>query len=175
MRKHTTTLSAAVLLLVSVLTACANVDGETANKSSGNVLASVSASVSDVTSPPAEVSSTPGEEIKDIPTKGKIYKQKRKQFSEEQLISFFSDTPKKIDTGSEFYIRYESDTEIGFITDGNYFRFYTPAGSTYGSICASSFLEENGIEGYEDETLGFSTREEILEQLKDLLWNKWGV
>lgn len=169
MKKHITALSAAVLLLASVLTGCASVDGEPANKTSGDIFASVPSTVSNVTSTTGEVSSTPGEEVKDFPTKAKIYKQKRKQFSEEQLISLFSETPKKVETGFDEQIEYETETETGYIDDGVSLGFYTPAGLRYSMICDYGFLEENGIEGYEDGTHDFATREEILEKIEDLM------
>lgn len=180
-KKRILVVSVVVLLIAASLCGCADVDGNVTSTNLGNNSGQTSGLGSASTGESSNVSISDGklgetpEEISSFPTKGKIYKQKRKQFSEEQLISFFSDVPQKIDTGFEYYIRYESDIEIGFITDGNYFRFYTPAGSTYGSICASSFLEENNIEGCEDGMHDFSTREEILEQVKDLLWRKWGI
>ena len=175
MKKHITALSAAVLLLASVFAGCASVDGEPANKTSGDIFASVPTSVSNAALPPAEVSSTPGEEVKDFPTKAKIYKQKKMLFIEEQLTSLFLDTPQKVDTGYDHYIRYESDTEIGILTDGDYLNVYTPASKTYDMVYESGFLEFNGNEGYEDGTHDFATREEILEQVKDLLWDTFGI
>ena len=181
MKRKLLAVSVAVLLIATSLCGCADVDGNVTSSNLENNLGQTSGLASapieessNVTIPNGGTGQT-SDGISSIPTKGKIYKQKRKQFSEEQLISLFSDTPQKVERGYDNEIYYETDTEMGYIDNGSNFGFYTPAGSTYGSICASSFLELNGVEGYEDGAHDFATREEILAQVKDLLWDKFGI
>lgn len=115
------------------------------------------------------------EETGSFPTKCKIYKQTMKLFTEEQLLSLFFGTPEKVETHSEGHIEYKTDTESGFVDDEGYLHFATPAGNKFDTICEMNFLAENNIEGYENEELDFATRDEVLEQVKTLTRDKFGL
>ena len=170
MRK-TKILTAIFTVLTAVsLCGCANVDGEDSTAHSDEI--HQQSSENDIGSDGKP--STTIEENKTFPTKCKIYKQKRKQFSEEQLLSFFRGTTQKGDNYVGGTIHYENDVEVGYITDGM-FRYSTLAGIKYGSICNSSFFEDNNIEGYADGTLDFASRDETYENVSAVLREEFGI
>lgn len=180
MRK--TKLSAAI---ISVLTAvslcgCANVDGEVPKAPASAVSQQTSEMISSLTDGSLDELFSGGEtsgavgDNSEFPTKCKIYKQTTKFFTEEQLISLFSSTPERSEDGYG-HIFFKTDKEDGLMDDGDYLHFSTPAGSKFEMICATDFLKENNIEGYEYEELEFATRAEVLEQLKTLLRDNFGI
>ena len=159
---------------------CANVDGEVSTTSSNiisqqtsEMISSLMDSPSDVSLPSSETSTTV-EGSNAFPTKCKIYKQTLNLFTEEQLLSLFSGTPEKVDTG-EGRVEYRTAIEEGFVDDEGYLHFATIAGNKVSTICEVNFLKENIIEGYEDEELDFATRAEIFEQVKILMRDKLGL
>lgn len=164
--------AAAVIFMTASLCGCADVDGEKSP---------VSEQTADSTGESSNVSISNGkisvsfEETSTAPANCKIYKQKRKKFSEEQLLSFFSGSPEKVDSNSKNDIKYETDTEMGFISEGEYFMYSTLAGSKYQAICDSSFLEYNNVDGYTNGTLDFATRDEVLNKVKAILRDKFGI
>lgn len=170
---------AALTFLVS-LCGCANVDGEVSTAPSSAVSQQTTEMISSITDGSLDELFSGGETSGAVgdnsvfPTKCKIYKQTKKQFSEEQLLSFFRSTPQKGENYVGDIIHYENDAEVGYITDGM-FRYSTLAGGKYGSICNSSFLEYNNIEGYADGTLDFASRDEALEQVGAVLEEKFGI
>lgn len=181
MRK-TKLLTAIITVLTAVsLCGCANVDGEVPAAPSNEISQQSSEMISGLTDSTSDVSSSDGEtstvlgENSEFPSKCKIYKQTRKLFTEEQLLSLFSGTPEKVETSYEGRIDYKTDTEKGFIGDDGYLHFSTPAGNKFDTICEMNFLEENNIKGYEDEELDFATRNEVLEQVKTLTRDKLGL
>lgn len=180
MRK--TKLSAAIITVLTAvsLCGCANVDGEVAAAPSNAVSQQTSEMISSLTDGSfdelfygGETSGTVGDNS-EFPTKCKIYKQTMKLFTEEQLISLFSETPERSEDGYG-HIFFKTDKEDGLMDGEGYLRFATPAGNKFETICAMDFLKENNIEGYEDEELDFATRAEVLEQLKTLLRDNFGV
>lgn len=181
MKKNRFLIGAFAALTFSVsLCGCANVDGEVSAAPSSAVSQQTSEMISSLTDGSldepfsgGETSGTVGDN-RVFPTKCKIYKQIRKQFSEEQLLSFFSGTPQKGENYVGDTIHYENDAEVGYITDGM-FRYSTLAGGKYGSICNSSFFEDNNIEGYADGTLDFASRDETYENVSAVLREKFGI
>ncbi len=180
MRK--TKLSAAIITVLTAvsLCGCANVDGEKPTAPSSEVSQQTSEMISSLTDGSfdelfygGETSGATGDNSA-FPTKCKIYKQTMKLFTEEQLISLFSETPERTEDGYG-HIFFKTDREDGLMDGEGYLRFATPAGNKFETICATDFLKENNIEGYEDEELEFATRAEVLEQLKTLLRDNFGV
>lgn len=180
MRK--TKLSAAIIAVLTAvsLCGCANVDGEAPKAPASAVSQQTSEMISSLTDGSLDellsgggTSGTVGDNGA-FPTKCKIYKQTLKLFTEEQLISLFSDTPERTEDGYG-HIFFKTDKEDGLMDDGGYLHFSTPAGNKFEMICATDFLKENNIEGYENEELEFATRAEVLEQLKTLLRDNFGV
>lgn len=178
--KKTKLFAAFLTAIIAVsLCGCGNVDGEVSitpadeiSRQTSELVSSIADSASDISLPESE-KSAPTEENVEFPTKCKIYKQTPKQFTEEQLLSFFSDTPKKVDRGVEDEIYYESDTEKGAISSG-YFRYGTLNGYKY-EHCAELLLANSDISEYADDTFDFAAREEVLAQLKSLMRDKFGI
>ena len=112
------------------------------------------------------------EENNNIPTKCKIYKQKAKQFNEKQLLELFSGEPQKVTTVTEDEIKYITSTEMGFISEGTYLSYSTLDGARYYGMCVSSF---DGVDGYKDGTLDFSTRDEVLDQVGTIMQSNFGI
>lgn len=166
------------LCTAASLCGCADVDGEktsineslSSEQTSGSAATTIGQS-SNVLFPDKWAEET-SDGANSFPTKCKIYKQKRKQFTEKQLLSLFSDSPQKVESDANNEIRYQTDTETGYISNYGILGFYTPEGSLYSSISTSSFLETNGIEDYENVSLDFSTRDEALEQVKKTVQDK---
>lgn len=131
MRKHITILSVISLILTASLAGCANVDGETANKSSGNaptLALDTPLNTANTPSKPVEFTSTFEESgTEEFPTKCKIYKQIPKAFTEEQLLAFFSETPERTYYSETNLTVYDAETEGGS-TDGTGLDFSTKAG-----------------------------------------------
>ena len=127
MRKYT----AIALLLTALLSGCANVDGESANKPSGSTPTSASdttLNTANTPSKPVEFTSTFEESgTEEFPTKCKIYKQIPKAFTEEQLLAFFSETPERTYYSETNLTVYDAETEGGS-TDGTGLDFSTKAG-----------------------------------------------
>lgn len=123
------------------------------------------------------ISSGEGEalgETDSFPTRAKIYKQTRKLFSEEQLLSFFSDTPEKM----EIYkgrIDYRTETERGFVNNEGSLMFSTPAGDKFDTICATDYFEDIRNADCDNGELDFASRVEILKQVETLTWDLLGL
>ncbi len=178
MRKNFLAMSVAATLIAASMCGCADVDGEktSINESLSSEQTSSSAATTIGESSNVLFPDKWAEETSDgassFSTKCKIYKQKRKQFTEKQLLSLFSDSPQKVESNVDGEIRYQTNTETGYISNDGILGFYTPEGSLYSSISTSSFLETNGIEDYENGSLDFSTRDEALEQVKKTVQDK---
>lgn len=177
MKKNRFLVGAVAALIFSVsLCGCANVDGEVStavSQQTSEMISSLTDGSFDEFFSGGETSGAVGDNSA-FPTKCKIYKQTRKQFSEEQLLSFFRSTPQKGENYVGDTIHYENDVEVGYITNGM-LRYSTLAGGKYGSICNSSFFEDNNIEGYADETLDFASRDETFEKVSAVLEEKFGI
>ena len=177
MRKNRFLVGAVAALIFSVsLCGCADVDGEVStavSQQTSEMISSLTDGSFDELFSVGETSSVVGDNSS-FPTKCKIYKQTRKQFSEEQLLSLFRSTPQKGENYVGDTIHYENDVEVGYITNGM-LRYSTLAGGKYGSICNSSFFEDNNIEGYADGTLDFASRDETFEKVSAVLKEKFGI
>lgn len=109
-----------------------------------------------------------------LPKKCKIYEQKCKYYTEEQLLKFFKAAPQKVDGVAEEYIMYENDSESGFIGDGNSLRFSTNSGQLYETVFGvlsdtlSEELDDKGI-------LDFATRDEVLNKLKKVMKDDYNI
>ena len=160
MRKCTAIVSAIVLMLTAALTGCANVDGETANRSSDGV----SMSASDTSSNPVEFTSAVGEvDEEEFPTKCKIYKQKPKIFTEEQLLGFFSEASERTSYSERNLSVYTAETERGN-TNGTDLNFSTDAGI----LCNMAFDTVGTIyegEQVKNASLAFASIDELLEEI----------
>lgn len=107
-------------------------------------------------------------EKKEHPTKCKIYRQTAVNFTEEQLLSFFSETPERTFYRESNTAVYTAETEHGN-TSGNSLNFLTDTGS----LCMMAYGAVFG-EGIEEkpQNFDFASRDEIfgkaVEKLKDL-------
>lgn len=108
------------------------------------------------------------DEKKEYPTKCKIYRQSAVNFTEEQLLSFFSETPERTYYRESNTAVFTAETEHGN-TSGNSLNFLTDTGS----LCMMAYGAVYG-EGIEEKTqnFDFASRDEIfakaVEKLKDL-------
>lgn len=157
---------AAILALCTAasLCGCADVDGSSSSvlkqdeQSSGNGSSDVSAG--------DNVSENVGEK-KEYPTRCKVYKQIAKTFTEEQLLSFFSETPERTYYSESNTAVYTAETELGN-TSGNSLNFLTDTGS----LCMMAYGAVYG-EGIDEkpQNFDFASRDEIfgkaVEKLKD--------
>lgn len=113
-----------------------------------------------------------------LPEKCKIYKQKTKFFTEEQLLKLFDDNPQRTEESSEgySYIEYSSDKYTGSIVNGTSLSFYSQTGSHYSVICDSLYAN-TGEEKYisKDDSLSFESREKTLEVLQSQFKNLFGI
>lgn len=106
-------------------------------------------------------------EKQEFPTKCKIYRQTAVNFTEEQLLSFFSETPERTYYSESNTAVYTAETELGN-TSGNSLNFQTDTGS----LCMMAYGAVYG-EGIEEKTIdfAFASRDEIfvkaVEKLKD--------
>lgn len=106
-------------------------------------------------------------EKQEFPTKCKIYRQTAVNFTEEQLLSFFSETPERTYYSETNTAVYTAETELGN-TSGNSLNFQTDTGS----LCMMAYGAVYG-EGIEEKTkdFDFASRDEIfgkaMEKLKD--------
>ena len=126
------------LCTAASLCGCADVDGNNSpvlkqdEQSSGNGSSDVSAG--------DNVSENVGEK-KEYPTRCKVYKQIAKTFTEEQLLSFFSETPERTYYSESNTAVYTAETELGN-TSGNSLNFLTDTGSlcmmAYGAVYEAS-------------------------------------
>ncbi len=180
MRKTKLLTTIITALMAVSLYGCANVDGEVSSAPSDVISQQTSEMISSLTDSSTDNAISDGEtstvlgENSEFPSKCKIYKQTRKQFSEEQLLSFFRDTPQKGEYYAGNRIHYETAEESGFIDKGM-FRYSTQAGGEYGSICDPSFFKENNIKGYEDTVLEFASREEVTDKISSVLEEKFEI
>ena len=152
------------LCTAASLCGCADVDGNNSSvlkqdeQSSGNVLSGESAA--------DDVSDNVGEK-QEYPTKCKIYRQTAVNFTEEQLLSFFSETPERTYYSESNTAVYTAETELGN-TSGTSLNFLTDTGS----LCMMAYGAVYG-EGIEEKTqnFDFASRDEIfgkaVEKLKD--------
>lgn len=107
------------------------------------------------------------DEKQEFPTKCKIYRQTAVNFTEEQLLSFFSETPERTYYSESNTAVYTAETELGN-TSGNSLNFQTDTGS----LCMMAYGAVYG-EGIEEKTIdfAFASRDEIfvkaVEKLKD--------
>lgn len=125
-----------LLLLTATLSGCADVDGGY-TFSSTDISNSQDLSNDDKSSLPDDKSSNVSpDSVIDIPSECKIYKQKLKTFSEDQLLSFFSETPEKTyDTGGDNTVCVCVLGSQRGTTDGTSLAYTTDAGM----ICALSY------------------------------------
>ena len=160
-------LTTIALLLTALLTGCANVDGEPANRTLDD--ASIPAAdgplkTANTLSKPVEFAPTFEKNgTEGFPTKCKTYKQKAKLFTEEQLLAFFSETPERTYYSESNTTVYDAETEGGN-TDGWGLNFSTDAGL----FCATSYDAVGTLyEGEEIKNagLGFASLDEVLEEI----------
>lgn len=168
------------LLLTTTLGGCANVDGENTSESTNNVSVSNSEELSNnyETSSSDDKINVSSDSIMEIPSKCKIYNQKVKTFTEDQLLSLFSETPERTYYNETNTTVYVSSTERGN-TDGTDLTFLTDAGM----LCAMSYDKVGSLYDEQSEivNLDFATFDKVLEAVEKqmsqlgLSSNEWFV
>lgn len=161
---------AILLSLTATLGGCANVDGENTSKLADSISVSKSEELSNKYEIPSSSSSndktieSSSDSAGESPSKCKIYMQKVKTFTEDQLLSFFSETPERIYYDETNTIVYTSGTERGN-TDGTDLTFLTDAGM----LCAMSYdMVGSSYDGEQSkiENLDFAAFGEVLEAVE---------
>lgn len=177
MIRSKTLIAGTILLVATLLSGCS---GEMTSSSLVDSEYN-SSSLSNVTSNSSTVSISDGEirttidESKSFPSKAKIYNQKRKNFSDEQLLALFDGEPQKKNSGNPDYIVYETNEQNGFLYDEKNLTFYTKAGDLYDSVYTD--LSNAGDYTYLNDTsdLNFAPRDEALEQIRKKLQNDFEI
>lgn len=166
MNKKTIFTSVITLSLVIAFSGCANVDGEPTLKSSSNTSIMPSEiSNSFVDSSLAEDENSLHNNQVEYPMKCKVYNQTTKIFTEEQLLSFFSEKPTRSYNDITNTAIYESETERGNTRLTN-LNFSTDAGV----LCMMAYGETYGEGIYtNDDELDNVSREATLEKVKNLM------
>ena len=148
-------LAALTALLLTTLNGCADVDGEPDDKS---ISSNSSAVVGENNLP---------DEQNNFPSKCRILKQTAKTFTEEQLLSFFSETPARTYYSERNMAEYASETERGY-TSATDLRFFTDAGvlcmMAYGGTYGEGIYTNN-------DTLDFASQDEVLEKINSIMEN----
>ena len=171
--------SAIMLLDLALFTcACADVDGDP----SSMFVESSSVQIVDSTNTSINVSSDQTSSLvvveQAFPEKCKIYKQKTKLFTEEQLLKLFDDNPQRTEESSKgySYIEYASDKYTGSIVNGTSLSFCSQTGAYYSVICDSLYAN-TGEEKYisQNDSLSFESREKTLEDLQLQLNNLFDI
>ncbi len=176
MRKHGILFAGISAALAVMLCGCGSVDGVTPSVSSGGLAGQTSDTAN------APVTSDAGGENSEFPSKCKIYKQTTVKFTDEQVLDYFDwhpecGTPQKSEHYSEIYHRYEAESAIGYINEGDNLYFCTDKGGFYDN--AVYFLE--GYDGadkdqlYTDGDLDFASRDEVLEKVRTELSERCGI
>lgn len=164
--KKTITATIIMLSMVLLFSGCANVDGEVSSKISQTIsekpLENSSGIVmSDVGTDESSMGTS------SFPTGCKVYKQKSKVFTEEQLLSFFSETPEKTGYDDAGTVVYTSDKETGNISP-NSLIFYTEAGL----LCNMANGEAYGEKiQFDEDVLDFLSRDEAAKSASSVLQN----
>lgn len=187
--------SAIMLLDMALFTcACADVDGDHSSMVGGSSSVqivdsmgiSIDASLNQtpgLTDNSVDTSSVSGETSTVIieqafPEKCRIYKQKTKMFTEDQLLKLFDDNPQRTEESLEGYscITYTSDKYTGDITNGTALSFYSQAGSDHIVVfeSLSSHTDEEKYISSKD-SLSFKSREKTLEDLQLQLKNLFDI
>lgn len=152
-------IAAALLLsLAFAMGGCANVDGEDTPKTSNN-----SNFLEAFSSDNTTIDSSSEKNVEFLP-KCKIYMQKVKTFSEEQLLSFFSEMPERTYYAETKTAVYTSTSESGN-TDGTDLTFLTDAGM----LCAMSYDTVGSYyDGEQSEivNLEFAAFDDVLESVE---------
>jgi len=173
MRKHGILFSVISAALAVMMCGCAGVDGadnvdsmDGASNSnsqpanSGGLVWQTSG-----TSSAPVTSDTSGGENPEFPSKCGIFKQTAKVFTEEQLLSFFSEKPERTYREVTETAIFEAETERGS-TSGIDLNFYTDAGV----LCRMAYGETYGEGIYtNDEELEFVPRDKMLEDINKLI------
>lgn len=150
-----------IVMAISALCGCADVDGKNSSVLKQDEQGSSNSSAD------SEIEMNIGEK-QEFPTKCKIYRQTAKDFTEEQLLSFFSTTPERTYIESRELTILTSEIENGNVGE-NSLNFRTDTGS----LCMMAYGEVYG-EGVAEKTenLGFASRDEIfgksVKKLNDL-------
>ncbi len=180
MRKHGILLAGISAALAVMLCGCGSVDGVTDSNSQPANSGGLAGQTSGTSSAP--VTPNAGGENPEFPSKCKIYKQTTVKFTDEQLLDYFDahkecGTPQKSEYYSDEYHRYEAESAIGHVNEGDNLYFATDKGSLYDS--AIYFLEEyDGADKeqlYTDGDLDFVSREEVLEKVRTELSERYGI
>lgn len=189
MRKHRTLVAAAALATALSLSGCAweSTNSVGSPDTSGEIVGQTSELISELNGGSAAPQIASGEikatldETKPLPTTGKIYKQKRRTYTEEQLCKLFDSAPEKTyeDPDPDYYfVIYENDHQQGSMSDSR-LGFHSEAGDLFDYVYYHSvhFPEEVDYQGYvsEDGEPDFATRSEAIEKVRTQLQNDFGI
>lgn len=165
-------------LTIILLGSCADVDGEISSVSSNVVsvqTSGLSDIISDITLEKEEGKVlTDFGEVSSFPEKCKIFKQKCKYFSENELLNFFHDVPQKSSDSTQFSIKYVGEEQSGYIDNDVCLSFCTRSGSLFETVLQALVLREKK-EQAEKTVLGFATRDEVINHLQILLKDFLGI
>ncbi len=166
MRKYGTLFAGISATLAFMLCGCGSVDGVKSAADSNSQPADPGGLTWQTSGTSgAPVTSDTGGENPEFPSKCGVFKQTAKSFTEEQLLSFFSEKPER-----EYYevtnkTVYTAETERGN-TDGTNINFSTDAGI----LCMEAYGGTYGEGIYtSDEELELVPREKMLEDIKKLM------
>lgn len=153
-----------ILLTAALFSGCADVEGEKSSVIPPTISEQITENSSNVSISNGETDET-SSDISSVSTTCKVYKQKVKTFTEEQLLSFFSVTPERTFYEETDTVIYSSDKENGNVSQTNLI-FYTETGL----LCDIAYGEAYGGETQSDEEdLDFLSRDEVLKIANDSL------
>lgn len=159
MRKRGFLYAVTAAVLAISMCGCGSVDGDTSPAVSGESTETSS------DAPYLTVVPSPDSENLNFPSKCKIYKQTAKTFTEEQLLSFYSEKPEREYSEVTKTASYNGETEHGN-TSGIDLKFFTDAGV----LCRMAYGEIYGEGIYtNDEDLELVPRDKMLEDIKKLM------
>ncbi len=166
MRKHGILFAGISAALAVMLCGCGSVDGVKSVADSNSQPADpggLTWQTSGTSSAP--VTSDTGGKNPEFPSKCGIFKQTAKSFTEEQLLSFFSEKPERTYYDTRNLTAYTSESERGN-TDGTNINFSTDAGI----LCMEAYGGNYGEGIYtSDEELELVPRDKMLEDIKKLM------
>ncbi len=167
MRKHGILFAGISAALAVMLCGCGSVDGVKSVADSNSQPADpggLTWQTSGTSSAPV-TSNTDSGENSEFPSKCGVFKQTVKSFTEEQLLSFFSEKPERTYYDTRNLTAYTSETERGN-TDGTNINFSTDAGV----LCMEAYGGTYGEGIYtSDEELELVPRDKMLEDIKKLM------
>jgi len=118
------------------------------------------------------------EEAKTFPTNCKIYYQKKKIFTEQQLIALFDENPQRTDRSTYDWVEYITENQRGTVNNENSLTFYSQEGNLYDSVYfyySENPSEDTKLYTSQDGELDFASREDILEKVNAYMNESFGI